>query len=225
MKLDAAMLEYLRLLKAPKPLPAGVEVLHPYRNPVVWSLCKQFYERYYHDQGERRLILGINPGRWGAGLTGIPFTDPALLEQVCGIPNDLDRRPELSATFVYEVIAACGGPETFYRSFLIGSVCPLGFVKDGKNLNYYDLPALARTVRPWAVRSIRSLLAMNIRADVAYCLGEGDNFRYLTALNAEGGFFQRVVALPHPRFVMQYRRKRMAEYIAKYREALFNAPQ
>ena len=39
------------------------------------------------------------------------------------------------------------------------------------------------------------------------------------------GFFQRIVALPHPRFVMQYRRKRMAEYIAKYREALFNAPQ
>jgi hypothetical protein len=44
------------------------------------------------------------------------------------------------------VINAYGGPAVFYKRFFIGSVCPLGFVKNGKNINYYDDKELQQTV-------------------------------------------------------------------------------
>ena len=43
------------------------------------------------------LILAINPGRLGAGVTNIAFTDPVHLERDCGIANDFPKREELSA--------------------------------------------------------------------------------------------------------------------------------
>ncbi|MFI5224347.1 MAG: DUF4918 domain-containing protein, partial [Nitrospirales bacterium] len=63
------------------------------------------------------LILGINPGRLGAGLTGIPFTDPLKLQNICGIENTLPKKAELSADFIYTMISAFGGPEAFYKKF------------------------------------------------------------------------------------------------------------
>ncbi len=39
----------------------------------------------------RYLILGINPGRFGGGITGIPFTDPIRLQNICGIENDFQK--------------------------------------------------------------------------------------------------------------------------------------
>jgi hypothetical protein len=52
--------------------------------------------------------------------------------------------------------------------------------------------------------------------DVCYCLGEGENFKYFSRLNASHGFFKTIVPLAHPRFIMQYRRKRVWEYVETY---------
>ena len=92
-------------------------------------------------------MLGINPGRFGAGVTGITFTDPVRLEKECGIPNNFDKRQELSSVFIYDFIAAWGGAEAFYSRFFLSAVFPLGFTREGRNLNYYDDPQLMGRLR------------------------------------------------------------------------------
>jgi hypothetical protein len=164
--------------------------------------------------------LGINPGRFGAGVTGVNFTAPKQLKEDCGIDSGLKMQSELSAEFIYQMINAYGGPEHFYQRFFIGSVCPLGFVKAGKNINYYDDKELANVVKPFIISSMRALLRLNFRRDVCYCIGGEKNFKYLSKLNAEEGWFERIIPLPHPRFILQYRRRQAAEFIQLYIDAL-----
>jgi hypothetical protein len=199
---------------------AGIEILNPYRNAATFALCRQFFERYYNDAQKRILILGINPGRHGAGLTGIPFTDPIKLDTICGIKNSLPQKPELSADFIYSMIDAFGGPSLFYKRFYFSSVSPLGFTKDGRNLNYYDDKPLEEMLQPFIIRSLEETISIGMRTDVCFCLGEGKNFKFLQRLNDERGFFRRIVPLAHPRFIMQYKRKQVQAYVGQYLKAL-----
>lgn len=210
------VLAFFKQLKIKAPLPEGVEVLNPYKNDQVFELCRLFYKKYYDDHSDRILIVGINPGRLGAGLTGIPFTDPVKLQQHCGIENALPKKAELSADFIYKMITAYGGPVDFYKKFYFTSVSPLGFTKEGKNLNYYDVKELKTSLRKFIVDSLQKTLSFGINTDVCYCLGEGENFRFLSQLNDEMRYFQRIIPLSHPRFIMQYRRKKVADYITDY---------
>ncbi|MFM7329585.1 MAG: uracil-DNA glycosylase family protein, partial [Bacteroidota bacterium] len=139
---DRQMMDFLASLRVPSALPDGVTGLLPWSDQQVMELCRQFYGKFYHDRNPRWMILGINPGRFGGGNTGIPFTDPIRLEEDCSVPNELIKRAELSSDFVYRVIRAYGGPERFYADFFISSVSPIGFIQDGVNLNYYDRPDL-----------------------------------------------------------------------------------
>ena len=207
-------------LQPPKELPNGIEWLYPQQDAKVMQLVKLFLEKYFNDRGERRLLLGINPGRFGAGVTGVNFTAPKQLQEDCGIDSGLKLQSELSAEFIYKMIHAYGGPETFYRHFFIGSVCPLGFVKGGKNINYYDDKELAITVEPFIIQSIEQLLRMNFSRKVCYCIGGEKNFKYLSRLNASQQWFDIIVPLPHPRFILQYRRKQTDEYVRQYLKAL-----
>jgi hypothetical protein len=216
MPIAAHILHFLKHLEIKAKLPAGVEILNPYQDKSVYALCELFYNKYYGDDGKRRLILGINPGRFGAGVTGIPFTDPIKLDKFCSIPNSLQKKPELSADFIYQMISAYGGPEAFYSKFHFSAVSPLGFVKDGKNLNYYDIKALEACLRPFIVQTLSKTLGIGIDTSICYCLGEGENFKFLNRLNAEQKFFEKIVPLAHPRFIMQYRRKKVGEYVQHY---------
>jgi len=193
-----------------------VEVLNPFKDLYTVSLAKQFYTKYYPDISERHIILGINPGRFGSGLTGVPFTDPIKMEKICGISNTLPKKAELSADFIYTMIDAFGGPEKFYRQFYIHSVCPLGFTQHGKNLNYYDIRELQNQVEPFIIKSIKAQLQFGIHTQRAYCLGEGTNFKYLSQLNEKQRFFKEIIPLSHPRFIMQYKRKSMKAYVGDY---------
>lgn len=217
------VLMFYKGLRIRETLPAGIDVMNPYQDKDVFEVCKAFYGRFYNDQGKRFVILGINPGRFGAGITGIPFTDPIKLESLFGIKNNLPKKPELSADFIHAVIAASGGPELFFSKFFINSLSPLGFTKDGKNLNYYDTPALKKSLGPFITRSMRTLLTFNVERSVAFCLGEGTNYKYLQDVNAEEKFFERIIPLAHPRFIMQYRRKQMAHYVEDYLRKLGGA--
>jgi hypothetical protein len=49
-----------------------------------------------------------------------------------------------------------------------------------------------------------------------YCLGEGTNYKYFSRINTQHGFFKEIIPLPHPRWVMQYRRPRIAEFVDLY---------
>ena len=66
-------------------LPEGIRVMNPYQDPSVFAVTEVFYRTFYDDNQPRRLIMGINPGRHGAGVTGIPFTDSVRLKENCFI--------------------------------------------------------------------------------------------------------------------------------------------
>jgi hypothetical protein len=207
-------------------LPAGIRIMNPFREqPQVMEVMQQFYKRFYNDHHTRRLILGINPGRLGSGATGIPFTDTKRLTEVCDITIAGVRTHEPSSVFVYDVIHAYGGPQSFYHDFYIGSVCPLGFTAvrpDGTevNYNYYDSKPLTAAVQDFMIKSIRQQLEFGIDTSICYCMGTGKNAAFLQQLNKQERFFEKIIPLEHPRFVMQYRTKRKQEYIDKYLEAL-----
>lgn len=192
--------------------------MNPYLRKEVYELCEVFYNKYFNDKKRRTIILGINPGRFGAGLTGIPFTDPVKLEEDCGIVNNLKKQRELSADFIYKMIYDFGGIQAFYDQFYFGSVSPLGFTKDGKNLNYYDDMNLQESLLPFILQSIEAQLAFGLNRKVAYCLGEGKNYKFLINLNKVHGFFDHIIPLAHPRFIMQYKRKYIDTYIGDYLE-------
>ena len=103
-------------------LPDSIQVMNPFKDEnalLINKLTSLFYNKYYNDNNSRKLILGINPGRLGAGLTGIPFTDTKRLSAECGIRTDEISSHEPSSVFVYEVINAYGGPKRFYKDFFI----------------------------------------------------------------------------------------------------------
>ncbi|MEK6783349.1 MAG: uracil-DNA glycosylase family protein [Bacteroidota bacterium] len=218
------VLNFNKTLTLVTELPKGVVVMNPFKDSYTFSLCRAFYAQYYNDSKERHIILGINPGRLGGGLTGIPFTDPVKLEKLCGITNTLEKKSELSADFIYKLIYRYGGIKKFYNRFYFNSICPLGFMKDGKNLNYYDIKELEQAVKGFMIHSLNSQIKFGINTDDAFCLGEGKNFKFISGLNEEHHFFKKIIPLAHPRFIMQYRRKKLDEYISDYLQK-FRIPQ
>lgn len=207
------------------PLPSGIRIMNPYlEEEQALSISSEFYRKYYSDDNKRHLILGINPGRFGGGVTGVPFTDPKRLIAECGIGYSGKMLHEPSSVFVYEMIAAFGGPEAFYSKLYINSLCPLGFtIMDGrgreKNYNYYDSAALCNTVTPFMIENIKKQVDLGCYTDTCFCFGTGQNEKFIKKLNAAHGFFKEIVALEHPRFIMQYKAKTKEAYINKYLEA------
>ena len=203
-------------------LPDGIRIMNPFReDALILPISSSFYKKYYDDARPRHMILGINPGRFGSGVTGVPFTDPKRLKTECGIAYPGKETHEPSSVFVYEVAKAYGGPEAFYRDFYISSMCPLGFTALGKNgkevnYNYYDSRELTQAVYDFIVDNIRRQLAMGVRTDIGFCFGAGKNEKFLRQLNEKHRFFDRIIALPHPRFVMQYQSRNKLAYIDQY---------
>lgn len=213
---------FYRHLKQPRLGGLDVDVLYPYRDPAVMKVTSAFYEKFFDDSRKRVFIIGINPGRFGAGTTGVPFTDPVSLKKL-GIDNPFPKRRELSAEFIEAMIERLGGMREFYRSFFITAASPIGFTRGGKNYNYYDDPGLLAAVRPFIVKTLRAQLDFGARRHVAVVLGTGKNFAFLDRLNDEHQFFDTLVSVEHPRFIMQYRRPQVNRFLDKYESLLQTA--
>lgn len=209
-------------------LPRGVNVLDPLHGPhaaEVERVVRSFHHKYFKDDRSRKLMLGINPGRLGAGSTGLCFTDTKRCESDLHIPVNGFRTHEPSSDFFYRVVRALGGAEVFYGDIYVQAICPLGFTKAGPegapiNLNYYDDRDLETAITPFVVKWLKKLIATGMRTDTVFCIGTGKNLAYLEALNEDHRFFDRIVALEHPRFIMQYKAKSMEAYVRKYAAAL-----
>jgi hypothetical protein len=206
-------------------LPEGIRIMNPFlEDEWAWATSTAFYKKYYADNHPRRIILGINPGRFGAGLTGVPFTDPKRLQEKCAIEYPGKQTHEPSSVFIYEMIDAFGGPDAFYSQFFINSISPLGFTSvknNGKevNYNYYDSKALYAAVLPFIEKSLRAQLDIGVQRETCFCLGTGKNLKFLQELNSKHGYYKKIIGLEHPRFIMQYRSKQKDQYINKYLEA------
>jgi uracil-DNA glycosylase len=219
------VLQFHRKLKYSAPLPPGFGVLNPMQEtPGVLDLMEQFYKKFYEDHQPRKFIVGINPGRHGAGTTGIPFTDSKRLQSICGIKSDLPSTHEVSALFVYDMIEAYGGAKAFYGDVYIQSMFPLALVREGSrggwvNCNYYDDPRLIEALMPYMIGQLKKQVAFGVDTSVAYVLGK-KNARYFEQLNQKAHLFERMIVLPHPRYIQQYRSRDKDLFIDEYIRAL-----
>jgi hypothetical protein len=208
---------YYREMVPPAGLPAAIGLLYPHSDPVVIQIVESFYSKFYADRNPRIIFLGINPGRYGAGVTGVNFTAPRQLRDHCGIDHPFKDQSELSAEFIYEVVEAYGGAANFFGDCFLGSVSPLGFISNGRNINYYDDKELLSGIEPFIIHNMKRLLSSPLPVrSTCICIGGEKNFRYLLALNSRFNWFKEIIPVPHPRFIMQYRRSRKAEFVGDY---------
>jgi len=208
---------YNFLLKFPvdNALPGGVSTINPYINKTTAAYTKSFLYKFYNDNNKRVFLFGINPGRFGGGLTGISFTDPVALSECCGIPNILGSKKELSSDFIYSVITEFGGVDKFFSRFFMTALYPLALVKDGKNFNYYDEPRIFEKLKESIGYSIKGQSDIGADKSVVISLGK-KNGEYLARFNQELNLFSHIEVLEHPRYIMQYKRKSIHQYIKTY---------
>ena len=215
--------DFYTQLRLPEILPSGIIAMNPYEEPKTREYSRIFLQKFFSDNRKRIFVFGINPGRFGAGITGVTFTDPVALKTFCGIENDFSPRKEASSEFVYKFIARWGETKEFYHHFFLTAVSPLGFTKEGNNYNFYDHPELLQRLRPFLLQTISSQLSFGARPEAAIVLGAGKNYKIFCELNQEGKFFKKIYPLEHPRFIMQYRRKKIDRYLEKYQEVFTEA--
>lgn len=219
------VIAFNRQLKYTGKLPEGFQVINPYLdNPETLDVMQQFYHKYYNDAAQRKFIIGINPSRHGAGVTGVPFTDTKRLESVCGIKMHSAYTHEVSSVFIYDMIAEYGGPEEFYSRFYINSPFPLAIVRQAKNgqwlnANYYDDRALFESVKGFMVTSLQKHISMGLDTSKVFVLGK-KNADFIRKLNSEAKLFEQIEVLEHPRFIQQYKSREKQQYIDKYLLAL-----
>lgn len=205
-------------------LPYDFQVLNPYlNNPETLIVMEKFYRKYYSDSNQRKFLIGINPSRHGAGVTGVPFTDTKRLESVCGIKMESAYTHEISSVFIYDMIANYGGAEEFYRDFYINSPFPLAIIRKSKgsliNANYYDDKELFNDVKDFMIDSLKKHISLNLDTSEVFILGK-KNAEFISKLNQEANLFDKMTVLEHPRYIQQYKSKEKDLYIDKYILAL-----
>ena len=207
-------------------LPEGISIMNPFKeNAEIMSIVEKFYNKFYNDDHKRKIILGINPGRLGGGVTGIPFTDSKRLTEVCNIKIDSVKTHEPSSVFIYEMIHKYGGVEKFYSHFYINSICPLGFIQTTKtsciNKNYYDYDDLYQSVESFMISTLRQQIDFGIDTKKCFVLGKR-NAGFISKINEKEKLFNSIVVLEHPRYIQQYKSKEKDNYISRYLDELSN---
>lgn len=215
------VIRFNKELEFSAPLFNGIQAMNPFKgNPEIIPIIEAFYGKFYGDNRKRKIILGINPGRLGAGVTGIPFTDTKRLTENCGIGIESVKSHEPSSVFIYELIDAYGGSTKFYQDFYINSVCPLGFIEKNKkgnwiNRNYYDYKELFLETKSFIVASLSKQIGFGIDTSTCYVLGK-KNAEFLKIINDEQHLFDDIIAFDHPRYIIQYKMKEMDKYVSEY---------
>ncbi|MDR3026575.1 SMUG2 DNA glycosylase family protein [Chryseobacterium sp.] len=218
------VIEFNKNLNYTGKLPEGFEVLNPYLdNPETLTVMQKFYHKYYNDSAQRKFIIGINPSRHGAGVTGVPFTDTKRLESICGIKMESARTHEVSSVFIYDMIEEYGGADLFYEDVYINSPFPLAIVRKTKNgwlnANYYDDKELFEAVKSFMIESLKKHISLNLDTSEVFILGK-KNADFISKLNKEAKLFDIMTVLEHPRYIQQYKSKEKQLYIDKYILAL-----
>ena len=209
-------------------LPANFHLSNPFNSEnkeKIKEVAYVFYKKYYNDDNKRFLILGSSPARRGTAVTGIPFEDANHLYKTTGIKIDDFYINKSSSDFLYQVMEQYGGCESFYKDFFMSFVCPLGIVKVNSkcnevNCNYYENKKLESILYDFIVESLRKQISFGIDTSICYCIGSGENFKFLTKINEQYHFFDKIIPLEHPRFIMQYNSKDKNKYLSKYIDAL-----
>ena len=147
------------LSRAVSKLEFGSPVTHVY-NPLEYARASfdAYLERYAVPEPEA-LLLGMNPGPFGMGQTGVPFGEVAIardwleLERPVGKPPvEHPKRPVLGYACTRSEVSGrrlwgwaqerFGTPDAFARTFFVWNYCPLLFMEEsGRNRTPDKLPA------------------------------------------------------------------------------------
>ncbi|MBD7909089.1 uracil-DNA glycosylase family protein [Sporosarcina gallistercoris] len=117
----------------------GISILPGFTEQA--DLIRSYYKKFYSKTGRRIVFCGINPGQYGAGKTGVPFIDFHGISRL--MPGYDQEDKERSAQFMLSIIEEYEFGE-FQDAVYLTNLSWYGFMRDGRNLNYYILP---RTVR------------------------------------------------------------------------------
>lgn len=209
-------------------LPEKYKIINPFNSEAknnVEKLTQLFYHKYYDDTKKRRIILGSSPARRGTAVTGVPFEDAIHLQNTTGIYIEDFYVNKSSSNFLYNVMELYGGPEKFYNDFYMNFICPVGIARvnsKGKevNCNYYENKQLQNRLYDLIVTSLKKQVEFNIDRSICYCIGSGENYKFLKLINEKYKFFDKIIPLEHPRFITQYNSKKKDYYLKKYLTAL-----
>lgn len=125
------------------------KLAHVY-NPLTygWPVHEAFLARYGAKAPREILLVGMNPGPWGMGQTGVPFGDPAMVRDWMGLAGHVTSPPNLhpsrpviglastrregSGTTIYgwaqdRFVTA----DAFFDRFFVTNYCPLLFFDEG----------------------------------------------------------------------------------------------
>lgn len=166
----------------------GIKVLTGFVDNL--GTVQDFYTTYYSSAAWPRIVLcGINPGRLGAGKTGVPFLDFKSLSQLLDAVTDQDE--EKSAQFIWKLIETFPSPKKFFESVYLTNISWFGFTQSGKNLNYYKLPGNLQGVfvksfvremeilKPKVIIPLSKDVAKTLRAmNLDYTIGKSLNHPY-----------------------------------------------
>lgn len=205
-------------------LPDGFKIINPFngeQKEIVNEISTTFYKKFYNDFNKRRLILGSSPARRGTAITGVPFEDAAHLQKETGILIDKFYINKSSSDFLYDVIEKYGGCKKFYSDFYMNFVCPVGITRTNSkgnevNCNYYEDKKVQEILYSLIVNSIQEQIDLGIDTSICYCIGSGENYKFLCKINEKYKFFEEIIPLEHPRFIMQYNSKHKDKFLEKY---------
>lgn len=178
------------------------------------AIHRAYVERYA--AGPKRVVfLGMNPGPYGMGQTGVPFGDVASVRDWLGLRGEVGRplpehpgkrvlgldcpRREVSGARLWGLFAArFGAPENFFREHYVHNYCPLLFLENtrqGRNVTPDALPA-ADMAPVYAACDdfLRELVAVQ---RPAWVVGVG-GFAEGRARAALAGLPVRIAGIPHP---------------------------
>lgn len=191
----------------------GEPVTHVY-NPLVYARAP--HERYLdlYGRGRKRVVLvGMNPGPFGMGQTGVPFGDVGFVRDWMGIsgevgipPNPHPKRPiegfackrsEVSGTRLWGWAAErFGTAERFFEEFFAVNYCPLIFMEaSARNRTPDKLPAAERA--PLEALCDEGLRQMVAALEPEWVVGVGQWAR-MSAERALGASGVQLGQLLHP---------------------------
>ena len=225
---EKVLLFYKYLSQVDLTLQNDYRLLNPFtgdQSEFVKEITAVFYRRYYSDNKQRRIVLGSSPARRKSAIIGVPFEEINHLLEIAGFSHGKTPVSKTSSGFLYEMIEKYGGYDVYYSDFYMSFVCPLGIIKTNSkghdiNCNYYENKALKDELESFIIESLMMQLEFNIDKSVCYCIGCGENYRYLSSLNQKYHFFGSIKALEHPRYIMQYHAKQKEIFLHKYIKTL-----
>ena len=217
MTLSDQVIEFYKSFPQPDVFDTSLQFHNPFDSPSRKSAIEDFCSTYYNDENPRIHLLGINPSRLTATSTGVNYTDGYALQNYCGIANDFSKTRELTAEFFYEMINAVGKAKHFYATVFAWAALPVAITTEGAYINYYDAddPKIYEAVEEnikWMTKlpSVGKLVIV----------GSGQNQKFIESCEGFPFGYNQVVTLPHPRWIMQYNRKRIDVFIDAYKDAL-----